>query len=169
MIWRNILRRLDAVRCLLGYVKGLRGLSTKEKSSYYRGILIILYSIAEGMVYEIVRKNTTVPKHIFDKTVKYTEVTKIKATVLGTTTDVHLYRRQNIDLGINDDGANFSRLNLFLKHKRLVNQKQYNTLEWIRRERNRLHVQGLANSDVNYTDAKVQRTSRALKFLMTKV
>lgn len=163
------MRRLDAVKCLAVHVRGIRGLSTKEKSSYYRSILIILSSIVEGVVYEVVKKNTNAPDHVFESSVKYSEVCKIKPTVLGTASDVHLYRRQNVGRKIDDEGATFARYNLFLKHKRIINERQYKTLDWVRDERNRLHIQGLTNSDVNYTDAKVKRVGRALRFLMSKV
>lgn len=160
---------MNAVMCLTKQVKGTVGLSTTEKSSYYRSILIILHSIVEGLVYEIVKKNTLSPDHIFERTVRYGEVCKIKSMVLGTASDVHLYRRQKVGLGVNDDGATFARLNLFLKHKRIVNKRQYNSLNWVRTERNKLHIQGLGNSDINYTEAKVRRVGKTITFLMSKV
>lgn len=169
MIWQNILRRLNAGRCLIVHVRTTNGLSTTEKSSYYRSILIILSSIVEGLAHEVIKKNTNPPDHIFDTTAKYSEVCNIRPTVLGTASNVHLYRKQNIDLRIGDEGATFARYNLFLKHKKLVNDRQYKTLDWIRSERNKLHIQGLTKADINYTDVKIKRVSRAIKFLMSKV
>lgn len=168
MLWENILRRLNAVKCLAQHVRTITGLSTREKSSYHRSILIILSSIVEGLLYEIVKKNTVAPDHVFSSSVEYGEVCNIKSAVLGTTSDVHLYRRKNVDMTINDEGATFARFNLFLKHKKLINTRQYQTLEWVRKERNRLHIQGLVESDIDYTDAKVNRVSKAIKFLLDK-
>jgi hypothetical protein len=169
MIWANILRRLDAVKCLTNHVRSIRGLSTKEKSSYYRSILIILYSIVEGLVYEVVKKNTTPPDHVFEKISEYTDLHRINSSVLATTWDVLLCHKKKIDRKINDDGATFGRYNLFLQHQGVINSRQYKTLDWIREERNKLHIQGLATPDINYTDAKVKRTSRAIRFLVRKV
>lgn len=70
---------------------------------------------------------------------------------------------------IDDDGASFARLNLFLKHRRLINSIEYDSLEWVRRERNRLHIQGLTESDTNYTDKKVKRVSKVLRSVVTKI
>jgi hypothetical protein len=83
--------------------------------------------------------------------------------------NVNLYRKNKADLGVDDEGATFARYNLFLKHKGVVNKAQYETLNWIRKERNKLHVQGLKESDVNYTKAKTKRVSRAINFLVKKI
>lgn len=169
LIWENLLRRINAVGCLIARVRSAPRLSTRDKSSYYRSALIVLDSIVEGLVYELVKKNTNPPNHIFEKSAKYDEICNIKSSVLGTTTDVHLYRKQNIDLTIDDDGATFARYNVFLKNRKHVTERQYKSLEWVRKERNRLHIQGLTRSDVDYTDAKVKRTSKVIVFLMKKV
>ncbi len=168
MIWENIIRRLNAVKCLTAHIKGTR-LSTKDKSSYYRSALIIICSIVEGLAYEIVKKNTPPPDHFFEDTQKYSEVCNIRSSVLGTTSDVHLYRRQKVGLKINDEGATFARYNLFLKHNRIVSSGQYKTLDWMRRERNRLHIQGLTKADVDYTKIKIKRAAKAISFLISKV
>jgi hypothetical protein len=123
----------------------------------------------EGLVFAIVKKNTIAPDHVFDVGYDYKEVCNIKPSVLGTADNVHLYRKNKKNLKIADDGATFGRLNLFLKHKGLVTEQQYKTLNWIRAERNRLHIQGLNGSDTNYTNYKVRRTAKAIRFLMTKV
>lgn len=168
MIWENILRRFNAVGVLTKNVRVV-GLSNTQKSSFYRSILIILHTIVEGLVYEIVKKNTISPNHYFDDSYKYSEICKIKSTVLQTNSDVHLYRKEKFKLKISDEGATFVRLNLFLKHHQIITEQQYNSIEWVRRERNKLHIQGLNDHDTNYTEAKVKRTAKIIKFLMTKV
>jgi serine phosphatase RsbU (regulator of sigma subunit) len=120
-------------------------------------------------VYELVRKNTSVPEHFFSDSHDYTEVCKIKSTILTTTEDIHLYRRKSKKLGINDDGATFAKLNVFLKNKKFINSTQYKSIEWVRKERNKLHIQGLSDHDTNYTEAKVNRTAKIIYFLMKKV
>jgi hypothetical protein len=129
----------------------------------------VLYSIVEGLTYELAKKNTNSPDHIFEKIFKYTKVCDIHSSILGTSSNVNLYRKNKADLGVDDEGATFARYNLFLKHKGVVNKAQYETLNWIRKERNKLHVQGLKESDVNYTKAKTKRVSRAINFLVKKI
>ncbi|MEK7219333.1 MAG: hypothetical protein AAB687_01500 [Patescibacteria group bacterium] len=159
---------MNAVKCLTAHIKGAK-LSTRDKSSYYRSAIIIICSIVEGLAYEIVRKNTTPPDHIFEDTQKYSEICNIKSSVLGTASDVHLYRRQKVGLKIDDDGATFARYNLFLKHHQIISSGQYKTLDWMRRERNKLHIQGLRKADVDYTKIKLKRAAKAISFLVNKI
>lgn len=168
MIWKNILRRMIAVGYLTTRVRSAH-LSTREKSSYYRAILIILCSIVEGLVYALVKKHTSPPNHEFEKLSEYTEVCNIPAVTLGTRHNVHLYRKVKTLRGIDDDGASFARYNFFLRDKKIINKRQYLTLNSIRKERNRLHIQGLSAPDINYTDVKVKRMAKAIKFLVTKI
>jgi hypothetical protein len=120
-------------------------------------------------VYELVKRNTSAPDHVFDDGYKYSEVCKLKKSVLDSAADVHLYRREKVGLRIDDEGATFGRLNNFLRNRRIVSEREYQDLDWIRRERNKLHVQGLTSSDINYTRAKINRASKIFKNIVLKM
>ena len=120
-------------------------------------------------MYEIVKNHTKPPDHIFQDSFVYTEICKIRSGVLGTPHDIHLYQRIKSNLGIHHEGASFARLTLFLKHKRLVTQSEYMNIEAIRRERNKIHVQSLQLPDISYTKAKVNKVSKTIYFLFSKV
>jgi hypothetical protein len=57
MIWKNIARRIGVAILLLENAN-TKGITTSDKSSYYRSALIILSTVVEGLSYELVKKET---------------------------------------------------------------------------------------------------------------
>jgi hypothetical protein len=169
MIWDNILRRLNAIKLIIQNTNKENGqLNTIEKSSYYRSIIIIFYTVIEGLVYELVKKETTAPDHVFEKTEVFKSICTIKSSTFGIPKGVKLYRKEKKDLKIDDNGATFGKLNLFLKNRKIISPKEYSLIEWARTERNKLHVQGLTKPDIGYTFKKVKKASKVAEILVKK-
>ena len=168
MILRNAKRRIDSASILLEHAL-VKGLSTSLKSTYYRSASILLYTVVEGLTYELVRISTTHTQHIIQEKTEHIVKHKIPSGVFSTRNDYCVCEKIKKSLKINDNGITFADLNNYLKNKNIVSIPEYRLLDWIRKERNKLHLQGLNLADTGYTKAKIDKAGEAMDFLITKI
>lgn len=168
MLWNNAERRVDAATRLLGHAE-TSGIGNTAKSSYYRSAIILLCTVVEGMVYELVKKHTTSPKHVFNTNSKFIEKYRISAGVLGNAEPIYICIKQDEEVSINDKGADFGKYIIYLKNNNLVTKSEYENLNWARLERNKIHVQGLTTPDTGYTKAKIEKIGKIISFLEKKI
>ncbi len=168
MIFENAKRRLHAVGVLLENISAT-GISNNTKSSYYRSVLILLSTIVEGLVYELVRRSTISTGHVVDEKTEHAEKYKIPAAVLGAKNDYYLCEKTKKKVLIADNGVTFGVLNNYLKNKRIVSLAEYKLLDWSRKERNKLHLQSLTLPDTGYTKSKIDKMGSAVFFLLKKM
>ena len=168
MVFANVTRRLKASSKLLE-LSLQEGLSNVEKSTYYRSATILLCTSVEALVFELVRKNTPAPNHIFYEYSELIQLHKIKAGALSTPSDIFCCKMVKKQMGISNIGADFGKYLVFLKNKNIITQQKYKSLEWIRKERNKVHVQGIVGRDIGYTKAKVNRVADEVTYLINKL
>lgn len=167
MFWPNVKKRITAVAVQLAHARK-PGISNTAKSSYYRSATLLYYTIVEGAVFELAKKHTA-PHYLIDEVKKFKEVHKLPKHISGTLTELYICEKIKEEIHIQDSGVTFGRLNLFLKHKGIISTEEYKKLEYIRKERNKLHLQGLNSLDIGYTKNKFNRTADSLNFLLKKL
>jgi hypothetical protein len=166
---KNIGRRLDAAGILLAHTR-VPGVSNLRKSSYYRSAIVLLCTVVEGMVFEYVKKNTTAPDHVVGTTWQTVERHKLPASIMASTGNGYfVHERLKKDILITDNGFDFGKLNLYLRNHSLISAKEFSELNWVRKERNRIHIQGLSTPDIGYTNAKIERISDAIRIMLNKL
>lgn len=168
MFWDNIDRRITAVSVQLNHAEK-KGISNVAKSSYYRAAIILLCTIIEGLVYQLVKKSTRGPKHVIHISKKYSPRHKIPGENLETQKDFYICDLSEEKIGINDNSVGFGKLNVYLKNKNVINTPEYTILENVRKERNKIHLQGLDSSDTGYTKRKFNKLAKSLDFLLKKL
>lgn len=168
MFWDNVGRRIRGIVLLLGHAEQ-KGLSNKVKSSYHRSAMILSCTVVEGMVYELVRKSTISNGNIVGNKTEHTEKHHISSGVFATSNHHCICEKIKKDRHINDRGVDFSELNNYLKNKKLVSAAEYKGLDWVRKERNKIHLQGLQGKDTGYTKVKINKTAEVFGFLIRKV
>lgn len=161
----NLLRRLRVSGSLLALAGNAKG--NTQKSDFYRSAAIVASSIVEALVYELVRRNTTAPDHVIDITSVHQELHKIKSGVLSLPHDVFLCKKNKKNLNLND--ADFGKMLIFLKNKKLITYPKYTQLDSIRIARNKIHVQGVKGKDVGYTKTKTDKVGEAIDYLIAKL
>ncbi len=168
MLWSNVEKRINAATRLLEHTE-LAGLGNTAKSSYYRSAIILLCTVVEGMVYELVRKHTSPPSHTFYDSVKYKEKHKLPATDIGSSEDLFICTKIQENVSINDKGADFGKFNIYLKNHKIITQREYSALNWARNERNKVHLQSLNTPDTGYTKAKINKIGKIISFLESRI
>jgi hypothetical protein len=166
MFWDNIRRRIVAASIQLLHAEK-PGISNLAKSSYYRSASIILSTVVEGLVYHLAEKRIGVVGGGIYELVEYKQVHKIPMGALGLGHELFFCKRERRDVGVTEIGATFDKLNQYLKKDGTITRSEFKELDWVRKERNRLHIQGLDSTDIGYTKAKVDRISNPISFLTT--
>ena len=167
MFWANLKRRITALAVQVA-LASKPGISNTAKSSYYRSGAMLMYTIIEGVVYQLVKKYTN-PNNIILTKVEHTQLLTIPKTVFNTAQEVYICLKTPVEVHIDDKGVDFGKLNLYLKNKNIISLREYRILEAIRKQRNKIHVQSLASKDVGYTLAKLESASKCLDFLLIKI
>lgn len=164
MLNKNVKRRIYAAAFL--FEKALGEKSTNNKSSYYRSILILLYSVVEGLVYELVKESTHHNSNILFTKKDYRPIQVISGKAIGIQNDLVVCEKVVSDVKINDNGVDFGKLNNYAKNNKLISDRQYKLIDWVRTERNKIHLQGLEDSDIGYNKRKMNKTADVISFLL---
>lgn len=168
MLWVNIKRRLVAVGIQVEHGEK-KGISNTAKSSYYRSAIILSCTIVEGMVYELVKKSTAHVGNIVGSSLDHKERLKFPKAAFGITQDIIFCEKVRKDTHIDDKGVDFGKLNIYLKNNGIVTSDEFALLNWIRLERNKIHLQGLSTPDTNYTKRKIEKIGKAVVLLVSKL
>lgn len=158
----NLVRRLKASVHFLELAE--KNNNTIRKSTYYRSAMILYCSIAEAMTYEIV-KNATAPGHIIGESVQLKELYEIRAGAVNPE-NLYICKKEKKKIHIDDKVGDFGKYILYLKNNNLISKSEYVQLNWAREERNKIHLQGLASSDIRYTKKKIDKAGKVIELLL---
>ena len=147
---------------------GNPGISNVVKSSYCRAAIILTCSLVEGMVYQLVKAETSANKNIIGRTKKIKELHLIPESIFGKRKIV-ICEKVTSHTQIDQKGVTFERLNIFLRKNKTITETEFKLLDYVRKERNKLHLQGLNVKDVGYTRDKVIAVSKPVDFLSEKL
>ena len=165
-IYRNSSRRLRAATNLLE-LAAVKGVSNSKKSIYYQSAMILYCSIAEALTYELVRNLTISSGHVVSETTEYKELLRIKSKTLSSTNDLFICLKNKKNLLLDD--ADFGKYLIFLKNNKSISYPKYVQLNWVRVERNKIHMQGIQELDVGYTKKKIERVANCINYLLDKI
>lgn len=167
MFWENVKRRITAVAIQLTHAEE-DGKSNLAKSAYYGSATMLVSTIVEGLVYHLAKKHTTNNGNIVDNLIELKKIHQIPTGILGRN-DICLCKSSVKDINIDDDGVTFQRLNRFLRKNTIISEKELRALDYVRKERNKLHLQGLDVQDIGYTKSKFNRVAKPVDFLTRKI
>lgn len=167
MFLSNLHRRTAALAIYLDHAS-TPGINNKARSAHYRSATVLLCTIVEGVVYFLVKRHSENNSHIIEPRKELKKIHTIPTTVFQRS-DIVLAKEVSSNLCVDDDGASFAKLNNYLKRNNVVNQKEFRKLDFVRTERNRLHLQGLPDPDTGYTKNKFNKISDALNILISKI
>jgi len=166
--WNNLERRLTAVAIQINHAEK-EGVANVAKSAYYRAAIILVCTIVEGLVYQLVKKHSGASPHIIDNGKEYKEIQELSSTAIGSSKKLWVCEKIKTDVCIDDNHVGFGKLNVYLKNKGVITPDEYRALDRIRVERNKIHLQGVGSSDTGYTKRKFNSITSVLPFLLRKL
>lgn len=141
-----------------------------EKSGYYKSAIILAASVTEALVFELVKKHSTKYNLPVSVNVDYKQrqqlSEKIKYKNTGNALVICEKRMQQKFI---DDNVTFIELNRYCKRHKLVTESEFNKLEYVRKIRNRIHIQSLEESDTGHTKKKLEKVSSAMNVIDAKL
>lgn len=161
----NSKKRIVVVAILLADAENAT--STVAKSAYYRSAIMLTCTIVESLVYLLVKKHAAQKGDVFSKKVLYKKRHTLPASLTGGR-DLVIAEKIEQFQSVDSSDVTFDRLNHYLLNSHLVTKGQFTKLDYTRRERNKLHLQGLQTSDTGYTRAKFITVSEPLAFMIEK-
>ncbi len=167
MFWENVKIRITAVAIQYGQAQK-KDISNIAKSAYYRSATMLASTIVEGMVYQLVKENTKTKRNIISNIKQLKKLHSIPKAIFNRK-NIFICKESEKDVHIDDDGVTFDRLNAFLKNKGIITAEEFKKLDYVRVERNKLHLQGLNKRDTGYTKSKLKKASDSIDFLSKKL
>jgi len=167
MFWENVKIRITAVIIQLGHAERI-GISNTAKSAYYRSATVLMCTIIEGMVYQLVKDHTKAKGNIFTNIENLKKLHQFPKKIFKQN-DIFICKRNQKNVHIDDNGVTFEKLNNFLKKNNIITLNEFKKLDYIRKERNKLHLQGLSTRDTGYTKNKFKKVSEPSDFLTKKL
>lgn len=169
LVYRNVDRRMRAIVLLVKKAKEAK--NNNDKSCYYRSAVYLLCTIGEALAYELAKLSSIGEGHVITvkSKKKYVQMHEIPAGSLGLAHETYLCRREPEKVNLLKDVVFFSTLLDFLYEKNILKQKEYLSLNWVKDERNNIHLQSLNEPDIGFTLEKVKKISRRLRVLTFKI
>lgn len=166
--WENVRRRITAIVFLYNQAES-QNISNRAKSAYYRAATLLAGSVIEGLVYQLAKITSAAENNVLEKHNKKVEIHRIPGAVFGMNQDIVICKNQKESMCIDDNGVDFGKLNLYLKNKGVISTKEYRALDVVRRDRNKIHVQGLEKDDVGHTKTRFNKMTMPADFLTKKI
>jgi len=167
IFWDNVGMRMTAIGIYI-HESQKEGINTVAKSAYYRSAVILTCTLIEGLVYHLVQHESSSEDNIVKRIKEYKNKCKISPSFFNQN-DVFLVLESCKDVCIGEEGVTFQDLNRYLKRSNKITDKEYNKLEYARKERNKIHVQSLNVPDVGYTKRKINKMTNILILLIDKI
>jgi len=166
MLQENLERRITAIAIQIGHAEAKK-ISNVARSAHYRSAIILTCTVVEGLVYNLVKKKTAGGKRAVETKVEYKKLHSVPKSVFGKQGIVIMQEKEK-KLFVSDEELSFQKMNRFLKRKKIITDSEFNKLEYVRRERNRIHLQALNDLDTGYTKQKLQKVTEPIEFLTEK-
>lgn len=164
ILYENVQRRIIAVVIQLSQADK-EGINNVARSAYYRSAIILLCTIVESLVYALVESEVAKAGGVYDKRIELKRLHKLPRSIFNRG-DTVIARENEKELLLQDYEPKFDEMNRFLKRNGIVDETEFRKLEYVRKERNKMHLQSLKTPDTGYTKDKVKRVSVAVDFLM---
>ncbi|MCP6718000.1 MAG: hypothetical protein KJI70_00430 [Patescibacteria group bacterium] len=165
--WQNIKRRATAIAVYLEQANK-KGISNVAKSAYFRSATVLICTIIEGMVYQLVKMYSKKTGNIVGVKDEFKGLHQIPRNVFKEDA-VFICKKIKKNINIDDKGVTFEILNRYLKRNKIITPSEFKQINYVRIERNKLHLQSLDTRDTGYTINKLKKVSKPADLLSKKI
>ncbi|MFC1632919.1 hypothetical protein ACFL1U_02105 [Patescibacteria group bacterium] len=164
IFYKNIKIRITDIAVQIDHASK-KGISNQAKSGYYRFAILLACTIAEGLLYRIIRNELDkTGDHISTITI-YKYPHNIPSRYSSKSTVLCLQEKKDISLS---NQTKFSEMIDYAAKNNLVSLREKNKLIKIMRLRNKIHLQSLDIADRGYTKKKLDEIFSTINYLIRK-
>lgn len=164
IFFKNIERRIIDITVQVRHASQ-KGISNQAKSGYYRFAILLACTIAEGLLFKLVKKNLDETGGIMGIVINYKHPHNIPPRYLKEKTVLCIQEKIEIPLS---NQTKFSELIEYASKKKLISKKEKTKLEKMMRLRNKIHLQSLDDKDGGYTKQKLDDIFSIIDYLAKK-
>lgn len=164
IFFSNIERRIIDITIQVRHASQ-KGISNQAKSGYYRFAILLACTIAEGLLFWLVKKCLDENGGSMGLSIIYKDPHNIPDKYTKEKTVLCLQKKINISLS---SQTKFSELIEYASKKKLISKNEKNKLEKMMRLRNRIHLQSLQDKDDGYTKRKLDDIFSIINYLSKK-
>lgn len=162
---KNIERRMIDIAVQTTHASE-KGISNQAKSGYYRFAILLACTIAEGVLFKIVKKHLDETGSFIGSSITYKNPHHIPNGYLINNSVLCIQVKENISLS---SQTKFSELIKYANINKLISDKRKNGLEKAMKLRNKIHIQSLDGEDNGYTKKKLDDIFNVINYLMEKI
>jgi len=139
------------------------------RSGYYKVAILLASSVAEALVYELVKRHSFINSLPVAESVIFKSRQQLsqKFKCEGSSNRLAICEKQEEIK--NADEVTFMELNRYCKRHKVVSQAEFSKMEYVRKTRNRIHIQSLEKKDVGYTKKLLEKVSSVIDFISLKL
>ena len=165
-LFQNVETTVEDVGVMLSHAQQV---THSQRTTYYRSALFLSASIAEAILYELIRRHLdNNPELCNVKTsTKYKKIHTLPRVVRSDKQlvvcekETHPFR-----LG---GQTGFKEMNEFALNAELITRSIFNRLENVRKRRNEIHLHALSSSRRNFTKRDIEKTANVTHLLVRRL
>lgn len=164
VFFNNIKRRMIDIAVQVKHADQ-KGISNQAKSGYYRFAILLACTIAEGLLFRLVKRRLDENGGIMAEGTVYKYPHNIPPRYLKEKTVLCIQEKVNIFLS---NQTKLSELIDYASRSKLIAKKEKVKLEKMMRLRNKIHLQSLRDKDNGYTKQKLDNIFSIVDYLAKK-
>lgn len=164
IFFKNIQRRIIDIAVQTKHASQ-KGISNQAKSGYYRFAILLACTIAEGLLFRLLKNHIDKNGGSMGVSVVYKNPHNIPDKYTKEKTVLCIQKKIEISLS---NQTKFSELIDYASKNNLISKKEKTKLENMMRLRNKIHLQSLDNKDSGYTKRKLDNIFIVIDYLAKK-
>lgn len=159
---KNIEWNLTLVASQTRHAEQVKG---RARSGYYKLAIIVSASIVEALVHALLVKKLGVNGEIYTGNIELYESYQLPKVFSHSGVDLAICKRRKEKLLLSKY-PDFSVINKACLSQKIYTQRIYKKVDWVRKTRNKIHLQGLDHVDRSHTKVSVEKISSVINDLL---
>ena len=138
--------------------------NTRSKTVYYKCAFILLASVVEALVYHFIECHTTQDPTLIQKgdSTKLKSLQELHSSHTGSSKKLWLAEEVIMPATFGDITKDFNKMNDFCKKYLGISERLYKDLNYVRKKRNEIHLQGLTTASRSYTKVQINKAGTTM-------
>ena len=144
---------------------------TRAKTVYYKCAFLLLASITEALVFDFIKCRTDADPSLIPRadTTTHKHIQHLNSANLDTPKRLSIVEEVPLAATFADITKDFNRMNDFCRKHLSIPPKQFRNLDYVRRKRNEIHLQGLTSSSRSYTRVQINKVGDSMVDMLVEL
>jgi len=163
---KNIQATLEDILVQIGHANDVNG---RARTGYYKTSVLLAASVVEALLYHLLEKECTANPSLYGQVKSLTHKQRLELNKTTFSTTKTFWICEVIEVNFVLRKANFQAMNKFAKQTNIISPRLFNSLEFVRETRNKIHLQSLSSSSRQFNARTVDRIARVMDQVYNKI